>query len=445
MLFRSKKVKLCIVFLLLALVSLPNQVLAQATNDGKITMEFKDEPIPSVLKRLEKESGFKILFTYDDVSEYTTTGSLKDATINQALKTIIGNNPLDYSIDGQFVTVTVKGQSTKGSKIIPTVSGTVFSLDDNEPVIGASIQIKGTKRGTVTNMDGNFTLTAVPSDAKLVVSYIGMESQTVNPKTVMKVELQSNALQLGEVVVTGMQKMDKRLFTGASDQLSADNVKISGLPDISRALEGRSAGVSVQNVSGTFGTAPKIRVRGATSIFGSSKPLWVVDGVILEDVVDIDADALSSGDATTLISSAIAGLNAEDIESFNILKDGSATSIYGARAMAGVIVITTRKGQAGTSRINYTGDFTYRMIPTYNEFNIMNSQDQMSVYRDMQKKGWLNLAEVANDSESGVYGKMYQNISNGSLLNTEASIINYLRQAEYRNTRSEERRLGKEC
>ena len=91
------------------------------------------------------------------------------------------------------------------------------------------------------------------------------------------------------------------------------------MADISRGLEGRSAGVSVQNVSGTFGTAPKIRVRGATSIFGSSKPLWVVDGVIMEDVIDIDADALSSGDATTLISSAIAGLNADDIESFSIL------------------------------------------------------------------------------------------------------------------------------
>ena len=109
------------------------------------------------------------------------------------------------------------------------------------------------------------------------------------------------------VVVTGMTKTDKRLFTGASDQLVADDVKLSGMADISRGLEGRSAGVSVQNVSGTFGTAPKIRVRGATSIFGSSKPLWVVDGIIMEDVVDIDADALSSGDATTLISSAIAG------------------------------------------------------------------------------------------------------------------------------------------
>ena len=171
-----------------------------------------------------------------------------------------------------------------------------------------------------------------------------MKTQEVPIKAgTIKVVLQPDAEVLEEVVVTGMQKMDKRLFTGAADQLSAANVKIDGMPEISRALEGRSAGVSVQNVSGTFGTAPKIRVRGATSIYGSSKPLWVVDGVIMEDVTEVSADDLSSGNAETLISSAIAGLNSDDIETFQILKDGSATSIYGARAMAGVIVVTTNK------------------------------------------------------------------------------------------------------
>ena len=155
-----------------------------------------------------------------------------------------------------------------------------------------------------------------------------MRTQEVAIKsTPLRVILKPDAEVLQEVVVTGMQKMDKRLFTGAADQLAAANVKIAGLAEISRALEGRAAGVSVQNVSGTFGTAPKIRVRGATSIYGSSKPLWVVGGVIMEDVTEISADALSSGNAETLISSAVAGLNSDDIESCQILKDGSATSI----------------------------------------------------------------------------------------------------------------------
>lgn len=324
-----------------------------------------------------------------------------------------------------------------------TVTGIITSEEDGQPVVGASVLVKGTSMGTTTNLDGKFTITNVPSSARtLQISYIGMKTQEVTIKSgSMKIVLQPDAEVLQEVVVTGMQKMDKRLFTGAADQLSAANVKIDGMAEISRALEGRSAGVSVQNVSGTFGTAPKIRVRGATSIYGSSKPLWVVDGVIMEDVTEVSADALSSGNAETLISSAVAGLNSDDIESFQILKDGSATSIYGARAMAGVIVVTTKKGKAGTSRINYTGEFTMRMKPKYGDFNIMNSQEQMGVYKELEANGYLTLAGTYRAANSGVYGKMYHLINDYNpaiggfgLLNTEEARNAYLREAEFRDT-----------
>lgn len=324
-----------------------------------------------------------------------------------------------------------------------TVTGIITSEEDGQPVVGASVLVKGTSMGTTTNLDGKFTITNVPSSARtLQISYIGMKTQEVTIKSgSMKIVMQPDAEVLQEVVVTGMQKMDKRLFTGAADQLSAANVKIDGMAEISRALEGRSAGVSVQNVSGTFGTAPKIRVRGATSIYGSSKPLWVVDGVIMEDVTEVSADALSSGNAETLISSAVAGLNSDDIESFQILKDGSATSIYGARAMAGVIVVTTKKGKAGTSRINYTGEFTMRMKPKYGDFNIMNSQEQMGVYKELEANGYLTLAGTYRAANSGVYGKMYHLINDYNpaiggfgLLNTEEARNAYLREAEFRDT-----------
>ena len=319
------------------------------------------------------------------------------------------------------------------------VSGTVFE-DNGEPCIGATVLIQGTKQGTKTDMNGKFSMN-VPKGKKLVISYIGMVTQTVQAKDGMQVTLQSDARVVDEVVVTGMQKMDKRLFTGATAKVDADKAKLDGVADISRSLEGRAAGVSVQNVSGTFGTAPKIRVRGATSIYGSSKPLWVVDGVIMEDVTEVDADQLSSGDAATLISSAIAGLNADDIESFQILKDGSATSIYGARAMAGVIVVTTKRGKAGTSKISYTGEYTMRLRPSYSQFNIMNSQEQMSVYREMQNNGFLSFMSGYRASTSGVFGKMYHlmneyDATTGEfkLANTQEAMYDYLRQAEYRNT-----------
>src|SRR5574344_324912 len=267
------------------------------------------------------------------------------------------------------------------------VTGTVISQEDDQPIIGASVLVQGQRSGTVTDVDGKFTI-SVPSGKKITISYIGMEPQTVTPKNGMTVTLRSSA-ELQEVVVTGMQKTDRRLFTGSTTKVDAEKAKLDGVADISRSLEGRAAGVSVQNVSGTFGTAPKIRVRGATSIYGTSKPLWVIDGVIQEDAVDVSADDLSSGDAVTLISNAIAGLSADDIESFQVLKDGSATSIYGARAMAGVVVITTKRGKSGRSTVNYTGEFTYRMKPSYNNYNICNSQEQMGIYKEMAEKGWL--------------------------------------------------------
>ncbi|MDO5524818.1 MAG: SusC/RagA family TonB-linked outer membrane protein [Prevotella sp.] len=321
-----------------------------------------------------------------------------------------------------------------------TVKGTVISQEDGQPVIGATIKIVGSKTGTTTDIDGHFSI-SVPDGKKLQVSYVGMTTQTVTAKNGMTVTLVADGQVLGDVVVTGMQKMDKRLFTGAATKIDADAAKLDGVADISRSLEGRAAGVSVQNVSGTFGTAPKIRVRGATSIYGSSKPLWVVDGVIMEDVTEVSADDLSSGDAVTLVSSAIAGLNADDIESFQILKDGSATSIYGARAMAGVIVVTTKKGKAGQNKISYSGEFSMRLKPSYKNFNIMNSQEQMSVYRDMEAAGYLNFSDVYRNADSGVYGLMYHminqyNKSNGTfgLANTAEARNAYLREAEYRNT-----------
>ena len=188
------------------------------------------------------------------------------------------------------------------------VTGTV-SEEDGTPLTGAVVQVVGTNNAATAAIDGLYTLKNVPSGAVLRVSFLGYDpvEKKVDADR-MDFILKASAQEIASVVVTGMQKMDKRLFTGATKQLDADNVKLDGLPDISRGLEGRAAGVSVQNVSGTFGTAPKIRVRGATSIYGSSKPLWVVDGVILEDAIDVGPDDLSSGDAETLISSAIAGL-----------------------------------------------------------------------------------------------------------------------------------------
>lgn len=337
-------------------------------------------------------------------------------------------------LSGLLFLLSIKAQDDKAF-------GFVYDTAD-QAVIGAIITVKDNpKIKSTTNAEGRFSLSREYLGKKIIVSYVGMKPQETDFAERKKIVLTADSKALNEVVVTGMQKIDKRLFTGATTKIEADKALISGIADISRSLEGRVAGVSVQNVSGTFGTAPKIRVRGATSIYGNSKPLWVVDQVVLEDAVDVSADQLSSGDAVTLISSAIAGLNADDIESFQILKDGSATSIYGARAMSGVIVVTTKRGKSGASRINYTCELTMRTKPSYKTFNITNSQEQMGIYKEMKDKGWLEIAKLSGSSSSGVYGKMYEMLDTFDpvtqtygLENSEESINNYLRQAEFRNT-----------
>lgn len=329
--------------------------------------------------------------------------------------------------------------SMYGQKV--QISGVVISSEDNEPIIGASVFVKGSAgTGTMTDIDGKFNM-SVPAAAKtLVITYVGMKHKEMPIKPVMKVVLESNTQDLDEVVVTGYQKIDRKLFTGAADRMKGDDVKLDGVTDISQMLQGKSAGVQVQSVSGTFGAAPKIRVRGASSIYGNQHPLWVVDGVVLEDVVEVSADDLSSGNAATLISSAVAGLNSDDIESFQILKDAAATALYGARAMNGVIVVSTKKGRSGQARISYTGEFTMRTKPTYSQYNIMNSKDQMSVYLDMEQKGLLNHADISRTSNGGVFFKMYDLINTYNpetgfgLANTPEARYSFLREAEMRNT-----------
>ncbi|MFV0470076.1 MAG: SusC/RagA family TonB-linked outer membrane protein [Dysgonomonas sp.] len=319
------------------------------------------------------------------------------------------------------------------------VTGTVLD-DKGEAVIGAVIKIKGnTNKGTTTDFDGKFELDVPTNFKTLIVSYTGMKAQEVAIKPVMSIKLDVDAQQLDEVIVTGYQKIDRKMFTGAASVVKAEDAKVDGVTDVSRMLQGKAAGVQLTNVSGTFGAAPKLRVRGASSIYGNSSPLWVVDGVVLDDVVDVSADDLSSGNAATLISSAVAGLNADDIETFQILKDASATSLYGARAMNGVIVITTKKGRAGSATINYTGEFSIRAKPYYGQYDILNSQDQMSVFLEMQDKGSLNPSTMYLAKDGGVFNLMYRLIdekANGGygLDNTTQAKLAYLKEAELRNT-----------
>ncbi len=402
----------------------------------KVTLKMRNARIEEALSAISKQSNLRVLYSENLNAKSRVTVNLKNASVEEALNSILRDKNIEYKIIANTISVNSNGKNdvvVEGTQ--QSIAGTVKNAEGN-PLAGATITVKGTSISTQTDSNGHFKINA-GGNAVLVVRYVGYSNLevSVNNRSSIAIVLDSNHNQIDEVVVTGLgAKIDKRTFTGATSKVDMKDIELGGLPDPSRALEGRVAGVSVQNTTGTFGSAPKIRVRGATSIYGSSKPLWVIDGIIIEDVSNVSSDDLSSGDALTLISSAVAGLNANDIESFTVLKDGSATSIYGARAMGGVIVITTKKGKAGRNSANYVGEFTSRAIPSYNNFNIMNSQEQMAFNQVLEQRGWLTMADVASRSESGVYGKMYELIKAGQLENTQEARNAYLRKAEYRNT-----------
>ncbi|HVU55043.1 MAG TPA: SusC/RagA family TonB-linked outer membrane protein [Puia sp.] len=276
------------------------------------------------------------------------------------------------------------------------------------PLAGITVQIKGTPRKYITGTDGNLTINNVPAGAVLVFSGVSVEEVelAVDGRSELAPRLKRKVAALEDVVVTGFQRIDRKKFTGSAVTVKADSIKLDGVTDISRMLEGRAAGVSIQNVSGTFGTAPKVRIRGATSINGENKPLWVVDGVVLEDIVNVSNEQLTSGDASTLLGSSVAGLNINDIETFDILKDASAAAVWGARAMNGVIVITTKKGKSGAPAISYTGNFGLQLRPSYSTYDIMNSADQMSVNAELERKGLIVYPQLVNAANSGIYGEL---------------------------------------
>lgn len=296
-----------------------------------------------------------------------------------------------------------------------TITGKVT---DNKGVglPGVNIIIENTTTGAVSDFDGNFTIQA-KSNQVLLFRMIGMEEvrQPINGQSTFNITLNESTDILDEVVVTGFQEVERKLFTGASENVKMSDIKMDGLSDVGRVLEGRVAGVSVDNVSGTFGTSPKIRIRGNASINGNNQPLFVVDGVILEDLSNVSADDFISGNANTLISSSVANLNPNDIESFQVLKDASATAIYGARAANGVIVITTKRGKSGALKVNYTGNFSGKLRPTYNQFDLLNSAEEMSVYRELFEKGLIDLSTSVRASNYGAMGKMFDLIANHQL------------------------------
>ena len=317
-------------------------------------------------------------------------------------------------------------------------------IDDRYiPISGASIINVNTKVEGLSDNNGNFSITAKVGD-NLRISALGFKDKVfkINNFNKAEITLQESALVLDEFVVTGYKKIRNRVFTGASSNVKMKDIKIDAIPDVSRLLEGRVAGLNIQNVTGTFGAAPRINIRGGASINSNVQPLWVIDGAVYEDLVNLSYDQLLSGDAVTLISSAIAGINPADIEDVQVLKDASATSMYGARALNGVIVITTKSGRRNSeNRISLAYEQAMRSVPNYTNYDLLNSQETMSIYNEMYGKGYFGMEESLFGRRGGVFHLMYDKLSTYDenaqkflLENTPQAKADFLRKHENANT-----------
>jgi TonB-linked SusC/RagA family outer membrane protein len=253
-----------------------------------------------------------------------------------------------------------------------TVSGTV--VDNNgDPVVGAAVRVDGTKTGTVTDVDGHFSI-AAPANSKLTVSYLGMKDQTVKAGQNIKVTLSDDQHNLDEVVVTGYGVTRKQAFTGAAATLNSDKINDQINPNPIKSLEGTVPGLQMSFTSGQPGAPATIYIRGRNSINSGTQPLYVIDGVAFDN----DEVGIRKSEGAT--TSPLSTLNAEDIENITVLKDATATSIYGARAANGVIVITTKRGKSGKPQVNFNARLGWNEMPSYTDrYKLVNADQNIEL------------------------------------------------------------------
>ncbi|MEQ8807814.1 MAG: SusC/RagA family TonB-linked outer membrane protein, partial [Imperialibacter sp.] len=256
------------------------------------------------------------------------------------------------------------------------ITGQVTDID-NFSLPGVNIYIKGTTTGTITDIEGNYRLEVGGTNDVLVFSYIGYltKEMPVTVAATIDVKLEEDARQLNEVIVTGYSYVKKRDIIGAIASVSADDIKNLPVVSLDQALQGKAAGVQVTQSSGTPGGGITVRVRGNTSISASNRPLFIIDGVPVED----GALALRSFGGQN--DNALSTLNPNDIESFQVLKDASAKAIYGSRAANGVVLITTKRGSKG-AKTSVTFDVQRGVIDLTNKLDLLSSEELVTLQRE---------------------------------------------------------------
>lgn len=407
-----------IAFVMLFLLSNCAIVMAQSPNK-KISVTCKNEPLASALKKVEKASGYKVLFTYDEVQNYKVTISAKGQEVSHVLKTIFDKLPFDYKFKGKYINVSkrerrilnISDGPEKGDHI---VRGVVFDVHGS-PIPGVLITVVGKHRGTTTNVEGVFGLDLQASKALVEFSFIGMKKKRVtltSQSAYVKVTLEDESHELGETVITGYRNVNKNSYTGSSTQILGDDLRKVSQTNILDAIQSFDPSFRIMDNT-QFGSdpnaMPEMTIRGQSGVGNRALdtdqlsrsnlknnpnlPTFIMDGfeVSIEKIYDLDPTR---------------------IESITILKDAAATAIYGSRAANGVVVVTTVAPKPGEVRVSYGFTGTLE-TPDLRDYNLANASEKLEIER---RAGLYdpNIGNYFNESEAvNAYNKKLALIKRG--------------------------------
>lgn len=363
----------------------------QALKDARVTLNLKNATMADFFSAIQAQTKFYFVYNTQDLTRLEpVTMSVKEQSLKELLDTYFVSNYItyDYSREGVIVLKAVD----QGGKLT-LLSGSVLDKT-NTPIPFATVAVKGSTLGTSTNDAGQWQLFVNKNESPILVfSCVGMESTEYkvhpNEPNFITVTLRTGNVTMDEVVVTGYERIDKRKMTGSVASVKGSDVMEPVGTSIDKMLQGKLAGVQVLQNTSTPGAAPKIRIRGNSTIMGNREPVWVVDGIIMEDPVKITAAELNSMDRINLIGNAISFLNPEDIDRIDVLKDVSATAIYGVKAANGVVVITTKRGKTGKASVGYSLSMSLKTRPSYRTANLMNSNERIDVSEEIARRGLL--------------------------------------------------------
>lgn len=344
---------------------------------GNLSLKVDQVPIKAVLDEIKRQTGIDFIYDHEDIIGLNPVSiDVKNKPVEAVLNQCLERTFLDFEIVNK--TIILKRKTSDLTQEKNVIRGIVAD-ETGSPLPGVTVLVQGTTIGVSTNVDGKFELT-LPVGEKIVLefSFVGMKRQIVEYKgqNSLKVIMVPVQQSLDEVVVTGMQVVKKERMTGSASVITAKELENDGVSSIDQVMEGRIAGLNSMVTTGAPGARAKITIRGENNLSGNSEPLWILDGLPMFGGVPTLQKESGFDPVGTVMEDGIGNINPEDIESITVLKDASATAMYGARAANGVIVITTKKGYQGETYFSYNGSFSLSSAPSIN-IDMMNSSQKV--------------------------------------------------------------------